>query len=173
MSIVQPPSTSALPPAIPTPSSSRRTSVDHLISLVDNSHPKPGPTSSDGPSETASAAHSPSASTPTSPTSPLHSRTSSDAFLSRKRTLREELARRKYTKYQEARYSRKYGAQGVESGTDDEIDADQQSQAESQGDGRTSRARSSRAEPKEVYEVDILYENQRGYVPEMFSPISI
>ena len=143
------------------PSSADADAHDHSILLVDSS----GPLSLTdlGPDAW-------------SPTSSIEHTTSSP--LSRKWTLREELARRRYTKWHEGRFNERDGEPLPESISDVE---GQEGSTQDGPRGRTgdatagpsagARSRSRPMEggprlvhmrPQEVYEVDVLHENQRG-----------
>lgn len=129
-------------------------SYDHAINLVDTTKP-PVPSDSD---VAASAAESPK-----SPSIP-----SNEAPLSRrwtKSTLREELARRKYSKWQEQKSNN--GEPAAESSDGDDAE-DSSASAARKGRLRDrlpfkSGKQAVKVHKQQEYEVDILYENQRGW----------
>ncbi|KAI9769267.1 MAG: hypothetical protein M1840_004396 [Geoglossum simile] len=164
-------------------SSSRRGSTaaagpDHQIILLNNSHllaecqAQPDTVSSIDLSTTATSATT-TTPTATAPLSPIvSSRRGSDAFLGRKWSLREELTRRKYSKWQESRFVVDVG--GDRAMVDDLNTDNTQTEAAglSQGidqargyrvDGLApATVRKGGDDRSEPYEIDILYENQRG-----------
>ena len=134
---------------------------DHAILLVDGSGPSSPP---DLGSDTWS------------PTSSIEHTTSSP--LSRKWTLREELARRRYTKWHEGRFNERDGeplgesildVEGREGSTQEsfrgrteDATASPSAGARSPSRGMEGSPRLVHTRPREVYEVDVLHENQRG-----------
>ncbi|KAI9893932.1 MAG: hypothetical protein M1814_005485 [Vezdaea aestivalis] len=118
---------------------------DHEISLVDASKPL--------------------SRTPTSPFPPLSSSKpptrepspSSSAAPSRHRNLRQELVRRKYSRFQSSRYS--VGAEPSQPSTDSQQLASPADSAGIAAEDHAPAANNSRPETA----IDILYENQRGY----------
>ncbi len=116
---------------------------DHAIFLVDGSRPSSPPE--------GSAGDEPSALTNTLI---IESGPREGQPLGRKWTLREEIARRKYAKWQENRRD------GEAAG---DRDARERSRSREQRSGRgTGSPTSQKAPQKDIYEVDVLYENQRG-----------
>ena len=117
---------------------------DHEISLVDTTNP---------PTEATDSPRS-SADLPTA------------SKRSTRGTLREELTRRKYARFQEARYK---DDNGPASSSNDESQGESSRKGEG---GRRGRLRDKfrlkskkgiKSTKKEEYEVDVLYENQRGW----------
>ncbi|MCJ1402918.1 hypothetical protein MMC11_006139 [Xylographa trunciseda] len=132
---------------------------DHAIDLIDATKP---------PIEPASSSTDPES------TAQSSERRNSDGTLNRKwtkGTLREELARRKYAKYQE----RDDEGEGLDKVPNNEVQGDDSSTVKN-GKARKSSIREGRFRDKipfrskkptkvkrqQDYEVDILYENQRG-----------
>ncbi|KAH0565193.1 hypothetical protein GP486_001409 [Trichoglossum hirsutum] len=144
--------------------------ADHQILLLDNSlRPAERQAHPDTEFDAEPSASPPTPASPTSPVSPSAlSPRNSDTILSRKWSLREELARRKYSKWQERRF---VGDEGSELGDDS-----RRSFGEAQTVGAEKAVVSGVADEqqnnttldatKEAVldrsEVDILYENQRG-----------
>lgn len=128
-------------------------SYDHAINLVDTTKP-PVPSDSDAGANAANNSESPSI-------------LSSEARLSRrwtKSTLREELARRKYSRWQEQKSDSGEPAAESSGGKDP---ADTTTAAPRKGRLRDrlpfrSGKPTVKGRKQQQYEVDILYENQRG-----------
>ena len=126
---------------------------DHEIQLVDSTSPT-SPTSA--------------LASPLGPDPPRRSQDSSGDRKWTKTTLREELARRKYARFQEDRYaeedSRTSGGQGDKSRFEQAASAG--GKAIDRGRERIRqtlrRSKASKRREKEAAAVDILYENQRG-----------
>jgi hypothetical protein len=164
-------------------SSSRRESTagagpDHQIILLNNSHlpaerKAPPDTVSGVDLSTTSTSATTSAATPTAPVSPtVSSRRSSDGFLGRRWSLREELTRRKYSKWQESRFAvnteddrnmideaNTDNTQAEAAGLSENIDRPQSQRVDSIVPATVREVGNDRSER---YEVDVLYENQRG-----------
>ncbi|KAH0542332.1 hypothetical protein FGG08_003269 [Glutinoglossum americanum] len=157
--------------------SSRRESTaaaefDHQIVLVDNSRR----TAERLVLSESASDPVPNSTPPASPTSPISPSSSSprnsEAFLSRKWSLREEIARRKYSKWQEGRFagdaengpveeSRRNSGYIQADGTEDVDDfgvADEPRRVSM----KPAAVKEARGDKSGRYEVDILYENQRG-----------
>ncbi|MCJ1227344.1 hypothetical protein MMC12_003999 [Toensbergia leucococca] len=138
---------------------------DHAINLVDKTRPiaEPNQDSNESPTDFE-----------------FPSRNSSGAPLSRrwtKGTLREEITRRKYAKWQESKFNNR--EETVELGDDHGNSVDKDSNAAKRDDSKQAVVRSGRlrdritfsrpkkkaakAKLKDEYAVDILYENQRGW----------
>ncbi len=146
---------------------------DHAISLIDTTKPAPEP-NPDVHVHIASSSES-------------SSHEASGAPLGRRRTkvsLREELAKRKYSKWQEARFSREGGedagagsvdgstrrkdgdrnGRSTSDNTNGELSNDgEQGRTQAQSAQKATRVKEKRDEGNmEDYVVDVLYENQRG-----------
>ncbi|KAI9813225.1 MAG: hypothetical protein M1827_004167 [Pycnora praestabilis] len=138
---------------------------DHQISLVDSTKPR----TLDPPSSSKASRDGSFASTVPRSTG------GSDAGIGRKWSLREELGRRKYSKWQESRVSEEAEAhqsnEGVRGGTN--LEDTERHNVEGEDDGRPSgeeglgRMEASSTNvtshgKEEQTEIDVLYENQRG-----------
>jgi hypothetical protein len=136
------------------PSSLKPVDYDHVIDLVDHAKASPRAASPDSQAPTERLP---------SPDSRAASRQDSNAPLNQRHSLRSEIARKRYSKYQDRHLDEHAGSDG----TDEEqaLEAGLVDEAGSHNDrGRPRTAGSRKGKTREDSEsvIDILYENQRG-----------
>lgn len=134
------------------PDALRPEDYDHEIEIVDHDSLRQNPARSPSPRETR----------PTSPgtLSNTSSRRHSDAPLHKTRsTLRKELTKRKYAKYQDRREGE--GAELQAGQAEDQRSDEERSDGEGRGRSRDAPKKDQKQNRRESV-IDILYENERG-----------
>lgn len=134
------------------PPSLKPEDYDHEIDLVDDENPRSCTPDSQAATELPSVS-----------VSPATSRQDSNAPLHPRHSLREELARRKYMKYQG-----RHVEENIASDTDDDEQADvsrsglEDPEEEERGRPQTASSRKNQNQEDEASAIDILFQNQRG-----------